>query len=351
MTFSYKQQFGVSLLVTLSILHMGGCRKHVDTSTSQTFAIDRQFEKGPLTVHVRVDPNTLTIAETLTMELEASIAENYKVTMPRVDQILEQFGILDWDNPGERLGEQNRHIKTVRYTLEPFLSGQYDIPGFTFKFFDVNDPNQVYTLDTEPISVKITSLLGKDRANLTIADIEDVVTVPSPPIPWWVWTCIVAAILVLGSLGGVIYWHRHKPKELVRIFKPAHEIAYDRLRALIAENLIESGQIKTFYERISHILRHYIEHRFNLRAPERTTEEFLLEMKYTDVLSGEDKDRLAEFLHHCDLVKFAKHEPPSEQIQTTFDLVKTFIEKTKSTDRQIDVTDDVQTPLPVGEMT
>jgi hypothetical protein len=56
-----------------------------------------------------------------------------------------------------------------------------------------------------------------------------------------------------------------------------------------------------------------------------------------------DKESVGEFLKHCDLVKFAKYDPTSEQIQRTFDLVKDFIEKTKSDERKIDVTDRVET--------
>ena len=124
--------------------------------------------------------------------------------------------------------------------------------------------------------------------------------------------------------------------------RPAHEIAYARLRALVAENLVEVGRIKEFYERISGILRYYIEDRFDLHAPERTTEEFLSELQHTSVLEISDKDVLGEFLVHCDLVKFARHAPTTEQIQRSFDLVKDFIERTRSDERQVDVTDRVQ---------
>ncbi|MHC4520670.1 MAG: hypothetical protein ACYTAS_18930, partial [Planctomycetota bacterium] len=126
-----------------------------------------------------------------------------------------------------------------------------------------------------------------------------------------------------------------------------HEIAYARLRILVAEDLVEAGRIKEFYERISGILRHYIEDRFDLHAPERTTEEFLSELQRTDVLAVSDKEVLAEFLTHCDLVKFARHAPTTEQIQRTFDLVKDFIERTKSELHQVDVTDSVETETPV----
>ena len=44
------------------------------------------------------------------------------------------------------------------------------------------------------------------------------------------------------------------------------EIAFDRLEALLAANLVEDGKIKEFYLGLSTILRHYIEERFRLRA-------------------------------------------------------------------------------------
>ena len=65
----------------------------------------------------------------------------------------------------------------------------------------------------------------------------------------------------------------------------------------------------------------------------------MFELANTDVLSESDKESVGRFLLHCDLVKFAKHEPTTEQIQETFDLVKDFIEKTKSDERKVDITD------------
>jgi hypothetical protein len=146
-------------------------------------------------------------------------------------------------------------------------------------------------------------------------------------------------IIIIVAVGYWLYLRKKRSKELVRIFKPAYEIAYERLQALIKDDLIAAGKIKEFYERISDILRHYIEHRFDLRAPERTTEEFLGELRFANVLSASDKKSLEEFLMHCDLVKFAKYSPTTEQIQKTFDSAKNFIEKTRSDERKIDVTD------------
>ncbi len=327
------------LLCCGMILVCAGCSKSPDGGDARTeFEIDKNFERGPLTVHVRADKAKITIAETVLLELEAAIEPGYEVKMPRVDSILESFGMIDWNNLGDKLDENGNIVSRYQYRLEPFLSGTYPIAAFTFEFHDVNNPEEEkYELTTDPIEIEVTSLLGEQRAELKIEDIEDVVEIPAEPSYWWAWALGVIAILAAG--GTWLWLRRRRVRELVRIFKPAHELAYERLHVLVKEDLIGAGRIKEFYERISDILRHYIEHRFRLRAPERTTEEFLFELANTNVLPESDKDSLEQFLQHCDLVKFARHEPTAEQIQETFDLVKAFIEKTKSDEQKVDVTD------------
>jgi hypothetical protein len=259
--------------------------------------------------------------------------------MPKVDKVLESFGIVDWQNLGNRLDVNNNVVSTYRYRLEPFLSGKFAIPAFTFEFRDINEQaDKIYQLETEPVDIDVNSLLGEQRGKLSIADIEDVVDMPAKMI--WLW--VLPAAVVAGGIAAMwLYVRKKKIREAVRFFKPAHEIAYARLQSLIQQDLIKAGKIKEFYEGVSDILRHYIEDRFELRAPERTTEEFLFEIRDTGVLSQDHTKSLAEFLTHCDLVKFAKHSPTNEQIQHTFDLAKNFIEQTKSDTKQIDVTDKV----------
>ena len=341
---SAKIRFTLYVLLCCCLFWAGaGCEKKTDEGVGKSeFEIDKKFERGPLTVHVRTDKSTMTIAETVLLQLEAAIEPGYEVRMPKVVEVLENFGMVDWDNLGDKLDQNNRVVSTYQYRLEPFLSGTFAIPALTFDFYDVNNPEEKkYELTTEPIDIEVTSLLGEHRAELKIEDIEDVIEVPKKASYWWVWLLIVISLMGAGT-GLWLYLRRKRVKELIRLFKPAHELAYERLRALIKEDLVTAGKTKEFYERISNILRHYIEHRFSLKAPERTTEEFLVELAHTDVLAASDKERLGEFLQHCDLVKFAKHNPTTEQIQKTFDLVKDFIERTKSDDRKVDVTEMVR---------
>ncbi len=361
------------MLVCAGLLVIGaGCGKSSNGTTAKIeFEVDKVYEKGPATVHVRLDKTKITIADTVLLQLEATLPAGYEMQMPKMDKALENFGMVDWSDLGKRLDDKNNVVTTYQYRLEPLLSGKYDIPTFTLQFHDVNDPNATHELASEPIAVEVASLLGDQRANLVIEDIEGVVEMPQTPSYWWLWTLIVLGVAAVPAAWLLL--RRRRARQLVRIFRPAHELAYARLRALVAEDLIEQGKIQEFYERISGILRHYIEDRFDLHAPERTTEEFLDELRFTlrgegvpplrvagilpairgqdtlatreqgqDALATADKKVLEEFLTHCDLVKFARHAPTTEQVQRTFDLVKDFIEKTRSEQRKVDVTDKME---------
>jgi hypothetical protein len=46
---------------------------------------------------------------------------------------------------------------------------------------------------------------------------------------------------------------------------------------------------------------------------------------------------LSRFLQHCDLVKFARHEPTPDDMQQTFDSARTFVEQTADTDVRVPV--------------
>jgi hypothetical protein len=326
------RQLALFLLAAV-VLAGGGCARKQKADASKWEA-EVKAANGPVEVKVRVNKKEITLADTLTVELESTVQDGYELTMPKAETLMKDFGLRDWRDQGKRLDEKGRVVRTVRCELDPIVSGKYAVPAleFGFKKTSASDPNEAaktYTVTTEPIEVEVTSLLSKDpNWKPEIADIEPVMDMPRQygPLWWWVGGCAAAAIAV----GAYLVLRKKNGKGFAAVMIPAHEVAYQRLRELVAQDLVAQGMIKEFYERISNILRHYIEDRFDLRAPERTTEEFLFELGSSSALESQDKERLREFMTHCDLVKFAKFQPDAAQIQRTFDLVKEFIEKTRS---------------------
>src|SRR6185436_18127294 len=110
-------------------------------------------------------------------------------------------------------------------------------------------------------------------------------------------------------------WLKPMRKPPVIPIMPPHE----RARQKLQEALALISQPRPFCILVSDTIRQYLEERFNFRAPERTTQEFLHELKATDLLLPDQKESLGEFLSVCDMVKFAKYEPGPTELQALHD--------------------------------
>ena len=143
-------------------------------------------------------------------------------------------------------------------------------------------------------------------------DIRDIAPPVAIPSGWeWLWWALGALILGAGLLALWKWWQKRASQIPVIPPVPAHVRAKQKLQAALG--LI--SQPKPFVIAVSDAARQYLEERFNFRAPERTTEEFLHELQRTDLLTRDQKESLGEFLASCDLVKFAKYEPGEPELR------------------------------------
>jgi len=304
------------------------CRREAgDGKGDEPGGYRREFERGPVRVVTLTDRREATIADRIRLTIEVYAREDYAVELPRFGEKLEQFGIVDYyTTPPELVGDNTTRVSRS-YVLEPFLSGAYTIPPMTVRFSRSGD-DTVHTLETEAMTINVTSLLDEDVAGLEIRDDAAPVELPRPPLPWgWIGGGAGAALL---AAAGVVWWvRRRRPAARTEAARePPHVVAFRELEALVAEDLVGRGRVKAFYQGVSSILRSYIEHRFGLHAPEQTTEEFLLAIRSGSALPAQYRPLLEAFLAHCDLVKFAELQPATEDIQKTFDSCTSFITET-----------------------
>jgi hypothetical protein len=156
-----------------------------------------------------------------------------------------------------------------------------------------------------------------------IRDIKPPVEIPSG----WEWLWWVLAALTTIAVAVLIrrWWQKRRLHIPIVPPVPAHVRAKQKL----AEALALIAQPKSFCILVSDTVRTYLEERFNFRAPERTTEEFLHELQGTDLLSAEQKEKLGEFLECCDLVKFAKYEPREPELRDLHGSAVRLVEETE----------------------
>lgn len=155
-----------------------------------------------------------------------------------------------------------------------------------------------------------------------LQDIKGPIVIRSP----WMWVRLGLFLVVLGGLLALAWWWWNRGR------KPAPagpgESPADRARRRLTAALDQLHDPERFATRVSEIARTYLEERFGLRAPERTTEEFLSELTTSVSLDSRHKELLAEFLTSCDLVKFARAEPGRAELEALHAAAERLVEET-----------------------
>ncbi|SPD74210.1 conserved exported hypothetical protein [uncultured Desulfobacterium sp.] len=323
--------FSVTLLLAaVCLAFTASCKK--DTAPPEKekdTGIHQTVERGPAAVSLDVDKKEITIAERLNLSINITVDEDYEVNLPAFGEKLEQFGIVDYHTSQPVLTENNKKRISRSYVLEPFLSGEYTISPMKIKFFKKGDQeDQAHEIETPEVKVTVKSLLPEDMKEVKLNEIKPPVAVPRS-YKVWLWSGAIAVVCI-GVAAALIIIMRRRKKDIPTLDAKIlpHQLAYEELRRLVAEDLPEKGEIKLFYQHISGIIRRYIENRFGIHAPEQTTEEFLAGLESDRSFPSQHKALLNTFLRHCDLVKFAEYQPQAEDIQMTFDSCKAFIEGT-----------------------
>ncbi len=334
------------LIPLLASFTLPSCKENGRLETGalspKTNAIRKEFRKGPFCVRLQADKDTLSIAESLVLSLEAEVEEGFEAELPGFGEKLGEFGIKDYREEPPKLTSENKLLSRKTYTLEPFLSGEYTIESMLIRFRKRSDgvgtteggPGQAPAFDeeiaTEPVTIKVTSLLEKDQKELALNPIRGPVNLPSGSIPFSLALGFVVVALV--GAGFVLFFRSRRGRSLCQEAPPIppHELAYAQLEEILDEKLIERGLVKLFFSKLSDVLRAYIENRFGIHAPKQTTEEFFAGLSRHAPFSTEQKGLLLEFLQDCDLVKFAEHQPSQEQVIGALSSCRAFIGATSA---------------------
>ena len=211
---------------------------------------------------------------------------------------------------------QNKKVYSRLYRIEALVPGKAEIPSLAFQYFQKKKSKNQFVIS--PVKFEIES---KGKGEARFHDIRDVNTIKL--VPFWMW--LLLGILPFFGLGiGIYYWKRHQAVEKIEIKDPK-EIALEALEHLLSLNYLRKGEFKLFYFELTKIVRNYMEGAYSLRAPHQTTEEFLLELSYSEEFSKCIREKIIHFLNKADLVKYAAQIPSLQEIDEILFSAKTII--------------------------
>lgn len=142
---------------------------------------------------------------------------------------------------------------------------------------------------------------------------------------------LIGLAVLIALFFGWIWWRRRPKKEkkvvVIEEVIPAHVIALEELRLLEEQQLWQDGKIKAYHMQLSHILRAYLEERYDVAALESTTSEVRILLK--PLLAQEHFNDMMPMMEIEDLIKFAKAQPPIEIHEQHLNFARQFVLNTK----------------------
>ena len=312
-------------LYTLGVIVLGCC--------TLLLACNRGVQKPggvtepipPVEVMAQVDRATATTGDPIRYTLTATSDPQIEVTIPEMGAQIAGLRIIDIGST-EPLERDGRKIIERWYELRADVVGSYIIPGAVFIFRD--EQGQKQELKTAQIFIEVKSVIEDAEAATDIKDIKPLSIIPRDYT--FMIGLSVALLLLIALIGGGIYIYRTRyRKTMATPSRPAHELALQELDQLKKEDLINRGICKEHYFKLSEIFRRYLERRFRFQAVEHTTEEILPALHNLKGVDEKAKGTAQQFLHHTDLVKFAKYIPDADEVENEHQEAVNFIHKTK----------------------
>lgn len=131
------------------------------------------------------------------------------------------------------------------------------------------------------------------------------------------WHWLLIGLLVLIAVGIIVYLAFPKPKPLT---------PYQKAKLDLEKLSLSDLEDEPFANKLSDIIRVYLEEEYHLPAPERTTEEFLVVASNSNSLPENARAGLEKLLKLSDMAKFAKYAFDENQQAEILSVAYDFVE-------------------------
>lgn len=194
---------------------------------------------------------------------------------------------------------------TAAFAVTPWRTGELALPEVRLQVVGGEESPREVQLELPPLTV--ASVLPPDTAGVQPRPPRDVLGAN------WAWARIIALLLLAAAVlaGLLVWWRRRKPKEQALATPEPRVPPRERALALLREardaGLLERGEMKEFYTRISLAVRGYAAALEPAWGEDLTTTELL--GRFRTQVGIQPASDLRRVLAPADQVKFARRVP------------------------------------------
>jgi hypothetical protein len=289
-------------------------------------------EPPPLvTVQAVATPDSATIGTRIRYEVTVSAPPGIEIVVAQPAERIGDLDILDFGTEPPTPTADGRVVFKRWWQLVAWTPGHHLLPSPQVGWRPPG--GELADAPRDDVGVTVESLLARAPEGADLRDVKP----PLPiPIDWRPYYWIGGALLAVLALAALAYRLLARPRRAAPAAPPPPPdvVALAALDALRAQALVERGAFKDFYSALTDVVRRYLEDRFHVRAPEMTTEEFLVATARDGRLAPAHRRLLGEFLTESDLVKFARHQPTIADSERAFTAARRFVEETAARPRE-----------------
>ena len=302
----------LSMTTAGSIAILSGC--------SDTPVLEMPWEE--FQVAATISTNSIRIGEPVLLRIQVDHRPGLDVGLPTLER--DSLVINSLQSTTATLKETQ--LRTISLCeLTSFDIGTHVISTNHVVFADF--PSEIQTRLFPFVSLDVRSSMTNDQVF-----VEDFGLVAwSSAFPRLFVGLILVGIIALTFAGMVVWIFQHRR---IRVgsspqHPPPHIIALKAMERLKKRRYIETSACEPFFIELSAIVRHYIEARFDVAAPDLTTEEFIEAASQSTQWSAGHQELIRVFLAQSDLVKFARAHPKVAAMERALKAAIQLIEETQ----------------------
>ncbi len=282
----------------------------------------------PVELSLISESKIITVGDPFIITLSATYPSDYHVIFPQVES---EWGELEVrgqvSTPTANNGDGTL---TSSIEIEAVLFSTGEIPTPALSVAIRRPDGTIINRPAPPIDLTVSSVLPDNDAELK--DIKPQAELPIPLDLLWVardgnGLVILTAASGVGLAVLAIYLWRRRLIPAAAVPGSPAEIALSNLDRIASMDPVSPEDFKECYKLVSDCLRTYLRDQFGVRAPELTTGQTLQSLELSDI-SGSAIGSLSGILGECDLVKFARLLPDTDDAGELISRSKGFVRET-----------------------